>query len=187
MPTIRAYGDASSRRQPKDLTSGYAVQERREVLSIMVDASKSGARRNVLAGVIGNVLEWYDFAVYGFLAPLLGTLFFPADDRVASLLAAFGVFAIGYAARPLGGAIFGHIGDRFGRKPTLILSIIIMGAATLAIAALPDHAEIGATAALLLVVLRILQGLSVGGEYSGSIVFLAEHAPPEERGLYACW
>jgi MHS family proline/betaine transporter-like MFS transporter len=133
------------------------------------------------------VLEWYDFAVYGTLAPILGKLFFPADDPTASLLAAFGVFAIGYASRPLGGIILGHIGDRMGRKPALILSVMMMGAGTTAIGVLPTHAEIGTTAAVLLVVLRILQGLSVGGEYPSSIVFLAEHAPPERRGYVASW
>ena len=133
------------------------------------------------------MLEWYDFAVYGTLAPILGKLFFPADDPTASLLAAFGVFAIGYAARPLGGIILGHIGDRMGRKPALILSVMMMGAGTTAIGVLPTHAEIGTAAAVLLVVLRILQGLSVGGEYPSSIVFLAEHAPPERRGYVASW
>ncbi len=133
------------------------------------------------------MLEWYDFAVYGTLAPILGKLFFPADDPTASLLAAFGVFAIGYAARPLGGITLGHIGDRMGRKPALILSVLMMGAGTTAIGVLPTHAEIGTTAAVLLVVLRILQGLSVGGEYPSSIVFLGEHAPPERRGYVASW
>ncbi|MEM7224740.1 MAG: MFS transporter [Pseudomonadota bacterium] len=144
-------------------------------------------RRNVVAGMAGNVLEWYDFAVYGFLAPILGKAFFPADDPVASLLAAFGVFAVGYAARPLGGALFGHIGDRFGRKTCLVLSICLMGGATASIGLLPDHAALGTTAAALLVLLRVFQGLSVGGEFTGSIVFLAEHAPPAHRGLRASW
>ena len=133
------------------------------------------------------MLEWYDFAVYGTLAPILGKLFFPADDPTASLLAAFGVFAIGYAARPLGGIMLGHIGDKIGRKPALILSVMMMGAGTTAIGVLPTHAEIGTAAAVILVLLRILQGLSVGGEYPSSIVFLAEHAPPERRGYVVSW
>jgi MFS transporter, MHS family, proline/betaine transporter len=133
------------------------------------------------------VLEWYDFAVYGTLAPVLGKLFFPADDPVASLLAAFGVFAVGYGVRPLGGVLLGHVGDRFGRKPALILSVLVMGGGTTLIGVLPTHAEIGAASAGLLVALRIIQGLSVGGEYPDSIVFLAEHAPPERRGFYASW
>jgi MFS transporter, MHS family, proline/betaine transporter len=144
-------------------------------------------RRTGLAGAIGSLLEWYDFTVYGFLAPILGKLFFPADDQVASLLAAFGVFAIGYAARPLGGVVFGHIGDKFGRKPAIIISAIMMGLATLAIGVLPDHAQIGTAAALLLVVLRIFQGLSLGGEFTDSVVMLAEQAPHDRRGFVASW
>lgn len=141
----------------------------------------------MMSGAVGNVLEWYDFAVYGSLAPIIGKLFFPADDPVASLLAAFGVFAIGYIARPIGGIFLGHIGDRLGRKRSLILSVMMMGGGTTLIGVLPTHAEIGAAAAALLVALRVLQGLSVGGEYPSSIVFLAEHAPRDRRAFYACW
>ena len=153
----------------------------------MSPSESSAARRNVLAGTVGSVLEWYDFALYGYLAPIIGTLFFPANDPVASLLAAFGVFAIGFAARPVGGVVFGLIGDRIGRKPALIISVVMMGVATFAIGVMPDHAQIGASAALVLVILRILEGLSVGGEYTGSIILLAEHAPPERRGYFAVW
>ena len=141
----------------------------------------------MMSGAVGNVLEWYDFAVYGSMAPIIAKLFFPADDAFASLLAAFGVFAIGYAARPLGGILLGHIGDRLGRKPALIISVLMMGGGTALIGVLPTHAEIGTTAALLLILLRVLQGLSVGGEYPGSVVFLAEHAPANQRAFYASW
>jgi MFS transporter, MHS family, proline/betaine transporter len=144
-------------------------------------------RKTTLAGAIGSLLEWYDFSVYGFQAPILGKLFFPADDPVASLLAAFGVFAIGYAARPIGGAIFGHIGDRFGRKPAMIGSAMLMGLATLGIGLLPVHAQIGAAAALFLVIFRIVQGLSVGGEFTDSVVLLPEQAPNNQRGFIASW
>ncbi len=158
----------------------------RAMMSATVLGMATG-RRTSLAGTIGSLLEWYDFTVYGFLAPILGKLFFPADDPLASLLAAFGVFAIGYATRPLGGAVFGHIGDKFGRKPAMIISSVMMGLATLGIGLLPVHAQIGTTAAVLLVVLRIFQGFSVGGEFTDSVVMLAEHAPNERRGFVASW
>ena len=144
-------------------------------------------RRNVLAGAIGSVLEWYDFAVYGYLAPIIGKLFFPSDDPVASLLAAFGVFAIGFAARPVGGALLGYLGDKAGRKPALMVSVLTMGVATFLIGVLPTHERIGAAAAVALVVLRIAEGISVGGEFTGSIVLLGEHAPSDRRGAYAIW
>lgn len=143
--------------------------------------------RLVYAGAVGNVLEWYDFAVYGFLAPLIGKVFFPSGDPVTSLLAAYGAMAVGYASRPLGSILFGHLGDRIGRKPALILSMVMMGTATLGIAVLPGHAEIGATAAVLLLVLRGLQGISVAGEYGTSAVLLVERAPADRRGLVGGW
>ena len=145
------------------------------------------ARRNIVAGAIGSVLEWYDFAIYGYLAPILGKLFFPASDPVASLLAAFGVFAIGFMARPVGGAIFGYIGDKLGRKPALTISVVAMGASTFAIGIMPTDAQIGASAALCLVLLRIIAGLSVGGEFTGAIILLGEHAPQPRRAYYSVW
>ncbi len=153
----------------------------------MTASPASAARKNAVAGAVGSVLEWYDFAIYGYLAPIIGTLFFPADDPLASLLAAFGVFAIGFAARPLGGAIFGYIGDTLGRKPALMTSVLTMGVATFAIGVMPTHAQIGPAAALALVVLRVAEGLSVGGEYTGAIILLGEHAPPGRRAAYAIW
>ncbi|MEO4040183.1 MFS transporter [Hoeflea sp. CAU 1731] len=143
--------------------------------------------RNTLSGAFGNVLEWYDFAVYGTLAPILGQLFFPSDDPFTSLLAAFGAFAVGYISRPIGGVLLGHIGDVIGRKPSLILSVFMMGVTTTAIGFLPSFDSIGVTASILLVLLRLVQGLSVGGEYPASIVFLSEHAPDGRRGYYASW
>lgn len=153
----------------------------------MIIVALKTRHRNIVSAAMGNVLEWYDFAVYGTMAPILGHLFFPSDDPVASLFAAFGVFALGFLARPIGGIILGHIGDRFGRKPALIFSVTMMGVGTTAIGLLPTHAEIGVMAAFLLVGLRILQGLSVGGEYPGSIVFLAEHSSNERRGYNSSW
>lgn len=138
----------------------------------------------ITAGVAGNILEWYDFAVYGFFAPVLGKLFFPSDDPTTSLIASFGAFAAGFLMRPVGGALFGYIGDRIGRKRALNLSVILMAIPTFMIGLMPTHAQIGVTAAVVLVLLRMLQGLSVGGEYTSSIVYLAESAPEGKRGLF---
>ncbi|CUK17427.1 Proline porter II [Ruegeria denitrificans] len=142
---------------------------------------------NLSAATVGNVLEWYDFAIYGFLAAIIGKHFFPADDPTASLLASFGVFALGFLARPLGGVLFGHIGDKISRKTSMLISISLMGGGTFAIGILPDVSQIGDTAAFLLVAVRIAQGLSMGGEYTGSAVYLAESAPAKHRGFIGCW
>jgi MFS transporter, MHS family, proline/betaine transporter len=144
-------------------------------------------RRAAFSGAVGNVMEWYDFAVYAYMAPVLSNLFFPSDDAFISLMATFGTFAAGYLSRPLGAIIFGHIGDKMGRKPVLILSVIVMGGATVGVGLLPTTEQIGVSAAIALVCLRIFQGLSVGGEYTGSTAFVAEHAPPKTRGFYASW
>jgi MHS family proline/betaine transporter-like MFS transporter len=138
-----------------------------------------------VAGAIGNVLEWYDFGLYGLLAPVLAPVFFPAQDRVASLIGAYGGFAIGFAVRPLGGAVFGDLGDRLGRRFVLVCSIVLMGFATTAMAILPTYAAIGVGAPLLLLVVRVLQGFSVGGEYTGSVAYLVETASGKRRGIAA--
>lgn len=143
--------------------------------------------RRLAAGLIGNVMEWFDFAVYGYFAPVIGRMFFPGDDKVASLLAAFGVFASGFLARPIGAAFFGHLGDRYGRHLVLKLSVVLMGVATFAMGLLPTYAAIGAAAPLLLTALRIAQGFSVGGEYTGSVVYLVEDAPVGRRGAVSGW
>lgn len=143
--------------------------------------------RTVLAGVIGNALEWYDFALFGYFAPVLARLFFPAENRLAALLETFGVFAMGFLMRPIGGAIFGHIGDRLGRKKALELSVLLMALPTTALGLLPTYAQAGLAAPLLLTAIRLLQGLSVGGELIGSISFLAEHSPAGRRGLLGSW
>lgn len=144
-------------------------------------------RRAVFAGAIGNALEWYDFAVFGFFAPVISTQFFPADDRLAGLINTFGVFAAGYLMRPIGGFVFGHIGDRLGRRRALLISIVAMAIPTSLMAALPTHAEVGVLAAVLLVVLRLAQGMSVGGEFMGSITYLVEVAPPGRRAFFGSW
>jgi MHS family proline/betaine transporter-like MFS transporter len=140
-------------------------------------------RKVVAAGMIGNVLEWYDFAIYGYFAVAIGRHFFPHEDPVAQLLSAFGVFAVGYLMRPVGGALIGHIGDRFGRRTALTVSVAAMAIPTFLIGLLPSYATIGVLAPVALTLLRMVQGLSVGGEYTSSMVFLIEHAPEGRRGL----
>jgi MHS family proline/betaine transporter-like MFS transporter len=144
-----------------------------------------GSARLIAAGAIGNVLEWYDFAVYGYFASVIGRTFFPGEDPLAQLLSAYGIFAIGFVARPLGGAVVGHIGDRYGRRAALTLSVAAMALPTCAIGLLPGYATLGVAAPILLTVLRVIQGLSVGGETTTSIVFLVEHAPERRRALMA--
>lgn len=137
----------------------------------------------VAAGMVGNVLEWYDFAIYGYFAAAIGRHFFPHEDPVAQLLAAFGVFAVGYLMRPIGGALIGHIGDRFGRRAALTFSVAAMAIPTFLIGLLPGYAALGLLAPIALTLLRMVQGLSVGGEYTSSMVFLIEHAPEGRRGV----
>lgn len=145
------------------------------------------SRRTVTAGIAGNVLEWYDFAVYGFFAPIIAHQFFPSDDPAVSLIASFGAFAAGFLMRPIGGAVFGHIGDRYGRVTALKLSVFLMAVPTLLIGLLPTYGSIGVAASILMVLLRMAQGLAVGGEYTSSIVYLAERAPGKRRGLFTSW
>jgi len=143
----------------------------------------SQRKRVVFAGAVGSVVEYYDFGVYGYTATTLAVLFFPSSSPSASLLATLAVFALAFGARPIGSVLFGHIGDRHGRKPALALAVIVMALATFAIGLLPTHASIGIAAPILLVVARLLQGLSAGGEVSGAASLLAEAAPPNRRGL----
>jgi MFS transporter, MHS family, proline/betaine transporter len=143
----------------------------------------SQARRVIAAGMIGNVLEWYDFAIYGYFATAIGRQFFPHEDAVAQLLSAFGVFALGYVMRPVGGVLIGHIGDSFGRRAALTFSVAAMAIPTFLIGLLPGYATLGLAAPIALTLLRMAQGLSVGGEYTSSMVFLVEHAPEGRRGV----
>jgi len=139
--------------------------------------------RTVITSMMGNLFEWYDFALFGYFAPVIGKLFFPSFDSITQLLSAYGAFAAGYLARPLGGLLFGHIGDRYGRKKALVLTILLMAIPTAIIGILPTYSEIGISASVLLIALRLLQGISMGGNYSGSITFTTEHSPEKNRGL----
>lgn len=139
--------------------------------------------RIMAAGAIGNVLEWYDFAVYGYFATAIGHAFFPEEDPVAQVLSAFGIFAVGFLMRPIGGALVGHIGDKHGRRAALTFSVAAMAIPTFLVGILPGYQVLGVLAPVALTVLRMVQGLSVGGEYTTSIVFMVEHAPSGRRGL----
>ncbi len=150
----------------------------------MGDSTSSQSRRAVTAAVIGNVLEWYDFAVYGFVAAYIGRNFFPGKDDVTELLAAFLTFGLGFLARPIGGIVLGRLGDTHGRRIALLVTIFLMALGTVMIGVLPTHASIGVAAPALLLIARLMQGFSTGGEWGGSTAFIVEWAPKDKRGLF---
>ncbi|WP_343653987.1 MFS transporter [Paraburkholderia caribensis] len=149
----------------------------------------STVRRAVTTAVLGQILEWYDFFLYGTAAALVfGKLFFPVgSDPLTGTIAAFGGFTVGFIARPVGGVLCGHIGDRYGRKTVMMLTLLTMGVATMCMGLLPTYQQIGIAAPIALVLLRILQGLAAGGEWSGSILMIHESAPASRRGALAAW
>ncbi|MEU2297394.1 MFS transporter [Streptomyces antibioticus] len=145
-------------------------------------------KRIVAASLIGTTIEWYDFFLYGSAAALVfNKLFFPDSDPLVGTLLSFLTYAVGFAARPLGALVFGHYGDRLGRKKLLVLSLLLMGGATFAIGLLPTHASIGAAAPVLLTVLRLVQGFALGGEWGGAVLLVSEHGDAERRGFWASW
>ena len=152
------------------------------------DAKGSSVRLVAVASFIGTTIEWYDFFLYGTAAALVfNRLFFPTFDPLMGTLAAFGGYAVGFVARPIGGIVIGHYGDKIGRKSMLVLTLVIMGVATCLIGMLPTYEQIGPWAAVGLVVLRIAQGFGVGGEWGGAVLMAVEHAPPGKRGFYGSW
>ncbi|MFI5912216.1 MFS transporter [Dactylosporangium sp. NPDC051541] len=151
-------------------------------------ARQSAPRRVILASLVGTSLEWYDFFLYGSAAALVfGKLFFPSFESMTATLLAFATYAVGFVARPLGGIVFGHFGDRVGRKGVLVVTLVLMGGATFLIGLLPTYATWGAAAPILLVTLRFVQGLGLGGEWGGAVVMTMEHGGDERRGLNASW
>jgi MHS family proline/betaine transporter-like MFS transporter len=144
-------------------------------------------RRALLAGCVGNLVEWYDFALYGAFATVIATTFLPATDPVGGLVATFGIFGVAFLARPAGALIFAHFGDRLGRRRSLAVGILLMAIVTAGIGLLPGHAAIGWLAPVLLGLLRAAQGIAVGGEFGGSATLVVEYAPGDRRGLYGGW
>ncbi|KJL29941.1 Proline/betaine transporter [Microbacterium azadirachtae] len=151
--------------------------------------SASALRKVVAASMAGTVVEWYEFFLYASAATLVfGTVFFPpSGDPFAGIIAAFLTYAVGFIARPLGGIVFGHLGDKYGRKRLLQISILLIGAATFLIGCLPTYAQLGLFAPALLVLLRFIQGFALGGEWGGAVLLVAEHSPDRSRGFWASW
>src|SRR5213594_1307249 len=152
-----------------------------------VEGMTSDERRVIFASSLGTVFEWYDFYLYATLAPFFAALFFPPGNDTAALLSAFATYAAGFLVRPFGALIFGRIGDLVGRKYTFLVTIVVMGLATFAVGFLPTYASIGFAAPVLLVTLRLVQGLALGGEYGGAATYVAEHAPNKRRGYDTSW
>ena len=152
----------------------------------MSEKDEKTIRKVVLAAVVGATIEWYDFLLYGVVAGIVfNKLFFPAGDPVVATLLAYSTFAAGFVTRPLGGLIFGHFGDKIGRKSMLIITLMIMGVSTFLIGLVPTYAQIGIAAPLLLLLLRVVQGIGLGGEWGGAVLMAYEYAPHEKRGYYA--
>jgi MFS family permease len=144
-------------------------------------------RKIIAASSVGTLFEWYDFYIFGSLATVIAPHFFPNSDPTAALLSTLAIFAAGFVARPFGALVFGRLGDRIGRKYTFLLTLIIMGASTFAIGLVPGYATIGFAAPLIVLLLRLIQGLALGGEYGGAIIYVAEHSPANRRGYFSAW
>lgn len=160
-----------------------------ESIALAADSTRHVAlhKKALVAACVGNFIEYYDFVIYGYFASVIARLFFPADNEAASLLLTFAVFAISYASRPLGGLIFGHLGDKYGRKTPLAVAVLLIAASTTVIGLLPTYSSIGLAAPIILTAARLIQGISVGGEYGGATSFIAEYAPRNRRGFYTGW
>src|SRR6187455_688500 len=141
----------------------------------------------IFASSLGTVFEWYDFYLYATLAPFFAALFFPPGNDTAALLSAFATYAAGFLVRPFGALLFGRIGDLVGRKYTFLVTMTIMGLSTFLVGLLPGYATLGIAAPVILIILRMLQGLALGGEYGGAATYVAEHAPDNRRGYYTSW
>lgn len=152
-------------------------------MDISKEEGTNGLKKSVFGAAIGNMIEWFDYATYGYLATVIAAVFFAPGNKTAALLSTFAVFAVSFIVRPLGGVIWGYYGDKLGRKKILVLTVIIMTIATFSIGLIPGYASIGILAPILLLICRLIQGFSASGEYAGAAAFIAEHAPTKKRGL----
>ncbi|HTN41075.1 MAG TPA: MFS transporter, partial [Asticcacaulis sp.] len=148
---------------------------------------KKNLRTIVIASAAGTTFEWYDFFIFGSLTTIIAQNFYAGLNDTLATIAALATFAVGFIARPLGALVFGHIGDKRGRKGTFLYTILVMGLATIAIGLLPTYKQVGILAPILLIILRIVQGFALGGEYGGAAIYVAEHAPANKRGAYTGW
>jgi MFS transporter, MHS family, proline/betaine transporter len=171
--------------QNKHVGAGYQPMTEASILSAPVVHATDKSHKAILAASIGNLLEWYDFGVYAYLASMIAAKFFPGSDPTASLLAAFAAYGVGFLARPLGGIVIGRLGDIKGRKAALVLTIFLMAFGTIGLGLVPSYQTIGVGAPILLVLLRILQGVAAGGEWGTSTAFMIEWSPPNRRGLFS--
>ncbi|MEO8763100.1 MAG: MFS transporter, partial [Ginsengibacter sp.] len=141
----------------------------------------------IAASSVGTIIEWYDFYIFGSLAAIIATKFFPQGDAVAAFLATLATYAAGFLVRPFGALFFGRLGDLIGRKYTFMVTLLLMGCSTFAIGLIPDYKTIGFLAPVIVLILRLLQGLAIGGEYGGAATFVAEHSPANQRGFWTSW
>src|ERR1044071_5793432 len=144
-------------------------------------------RKVITASSVGTMIEWYDFYIFGMLSTTISTQFFPKDNPTAALLSTLAIFAAGFIVRPFGAIVFGRLGDLIGRKYTFLLTLVLMGGSTFLIGCVPSYATIGGWAPVLVLLLRLLQGLALGGEYGGAATYVAEHAPANRRGYFTSW
>src|SRR5580765_3269925 len=157
-------------------------------MTTVTQTSKPSIRLVALASLVGTSIEWYDFFLYNTAAALVfNFLFFPTFDPFAGTMLAFGTYAVGFAARPIGAIVIGHYGDKVGRRSMLVLTLMMMGIATVLVGLLPTYESIGIWASVLLVILRLVQGFGVGGQWGGAVLMAVEHAPPGKRGFYGSW
>jgi MFS family permease len=181
LPTARSAGKQTG------LAEGEILVASSQAVSARGTAADYKIPFVITASSIGTIIEWYDFFVYGVLAAILAPLFFPSDNPTASLLATFATFGAGFAVRPFGAIVFGHVGDLVGRKNAFLITVTIMGLGTTIIGLLPTYAQIGILAPLILLILRLAQGLAIGGEYGGAAIYVAEHVPDDRRGYMTSW